>query len=133
MASTATYAWAGWLGVSVLGAGVSAVGLGVWMATLPRRRRAERGQDQPVALIVRWLSTDPSPEPAPNIAHMSELVVLPPRADARRSRYSSCAVYGTNAVFNLRPRKRSVHHRGELEPIQFLRVAELRGGRSPRR
>ena len=37
IASTATYARAGWIGVSVLGAGVSAVGLSVWLATLRRR------------------------------------------------------------------------------------------------
>jgi MFS family permease len=44
IASTATFAWAGWRGVSVLGAALSAVGLGVWLATLPRRGRAKRDQ-----------------------------------------------------------------------------------------
>ena len=42
IASTATYARAGWIGVSVLGAGVSAVGLSVWLATLRRRSGRSR-------------------------------------------------------------------------------------------
>jgi predicted MFS family arabinose efflux permease len=37
IASTATYASAGWLGVSILGAGLGIVGLSVWLATLPGR------------------------------------------------------------------------------------------------
>jgi predicted MFS family arabinose efflux permease len=36
IASTATYAWAGWTGVCVLGATTSAAALGFWAATLPR-------------------------------------------------------------------------------------------------
>jgi predicted MFS family arabinose efflux permease len=36
IASTATYAWAGWSGVCVLGAAISALALGFWAATLPR-------------------------------------------------------------------------------------------------
>ena len=36
IASTATYATAGWLGVSVLGAGLGAVGLSLWLATVRR-------------------------------------------------------------------------------------------------
>jgi predicted MFS family arabinose efflux permease len=36
IASTATFAWAGWAGVCVLGAGLSATALGFWAATRPR-------------------------------------------------------------------------------------------------
>jgi predicted MFS family arabinose efflux permease len=42
IASTATYAWAGWRGVSVLGAALSAVGLSLWLATFPRRCPGQR-------------------------------------------------------------------------------------------
>jgi predicted MFS family arabinose efflux permease len=41
IASTATYAWAGWPGVCVLGAAISAAALGFWAATVPRAGRAE--------------------------------------------------------------------------------------------
>ncbi len=37
IASTATYAWAGWAGVCALGTALSAVALAFWGATLPRR------------------------------------------------------------------------------------------------
>jgi predicted MFS family arabinose efflux permease len=36
IASTATYAWAGWTGVCVLGAAISALALTFWAATMPR-------------------------------------------------------------------------------------------------
>jgi predicted MFS family arabinose efflux permease len=54
IASTATYAWAGWLGVSILGASLSMVGFAVWLTTL--RRRAVRS---------RWSS--PLPPYAPQL------------------------------------------------------------------
>ena len=44
LASTATYASAGWLGVSVLGAALSAAGLGIWLAPVPRRSRRSAGR-----------------------------------------------------------------------------------------
>jgi predicted MFS family arabinose efflux permease len=93
IASTATFAWAGWRGVSVLGAALSAVGVGVWLATLPRHRRAatpsprcaravaaahgERSQleaaggalTSSVSKIRRV--ADPSRPPGSNYAHMS--------------------------------------------------------------
>ncbi|MNG37164.1 Major Facilitator Superfamily protein [compost metagenome] len=34
VASTAVYAWAGWLGVCLLGAGINAVALAYWLLTL---------------------------------------------------------------------------------------------------
>ncbi len=45
IASTATYASAGWLGVSLIGAGLGVVGLSVWLAALPGRsgRHAHAG------------------------------------------------------------------------------------------
>ncbi|MNV66731.1 hypothetical protein D3C71_1595020 [compost metagenome] len=40
IASTAVYARAGWIGVCVLGAGISAAALLFWAATLPRKSAA---------------------------------------------------------------------------------------------
>lgn len=40
MASTAVYAWAGWPGVCLLGAGISLAALGVWAVTAPRAKKA---------------------------------------------------------------------------------------------
>lgn len=49
VASTAVYAWAGWLGVCLLGAAINAVALGYWLLTL---NSSKAMQQNPVATTV---------------------------------------------------------------------------------
>jgi predicted MFS family arabinose efflux permease len=46
-ASTATYAWAGWIGVCVLGAAIGAAALTFWVMSLPRHAPAPSARSSP--------------------------------------------------------------------------------------